>query len=92
MNRWDEIRYIDFFDALKTIRENKDLFVEDPVLKNWVNNEKNIKDMVKIYKWTGYVVHAISEYRKLFRVLINKHQILKTYIHFLIKNKSDTII
>lgn len=47
MNRWDEIRYIDFFDALKTIRENKDLFVEDPVLKNWVNNEKNLKTWLK---------------------------------------------
>ena len=35
MNRWDEIRSINFWDAMKIVKDNKDLFPEDIYLHYW---------------------------------------------------------
>ena len=35
MNRWDEIRSINFWDAMQIVKDNKDLFSEDIYLNYW---------------------------------------------------------
>ena len=35
MNRWGEIRSINFWDAMKIVKDNKDLFSEDIYLHYW---------------------------------------------------------
>lgn len=43
MNRWDEIRYINFFDAMKILKQNKELFSDDFFISYWEKNEQKVK-------------------------------------------------
>ena len=43
MNRWDEIRYINFFDAMKILKKNKELFSDDFFISYWEKNEQKVK-------------------------------------------------
>ena len=92
MNRWDEIRYINFWDATKIVKDNKDLFSEDTYLNYWEKNFKKVNDLVRIYKWTDDAIHAISEHRELFSVFNNLRSLIKTYLHSLVVNRSDSLI
>ena len=49
LNRWDEIRFIDFFDALKIIKDNKDFFKKADILLNWRENREIVKDILREY-------------------------------------------
>ena len=50
MNRRDEFRYINFFDAMKVIRNSRNLFTTSIVLDHWVNNRKRLKKLIRLYK------------------------------------------
>ena len=43
MNRWDEIRYINFFDAMKILKQNKEIFSDDIFISYWEKNEQTVK-------------------------------------------------
>ena len=43
MNRWDEIRYINFFDAMKILKRNKEIFSDDIFISYWEKNEQTVK-------------------------------------------------
>ena len=49
LNRSDEIRFIDFFDALKIIKDNKDFFKKADILLNWRENREIVKDILRKY-------------------------------------------
>ena len=50
MNRRDEFRYINFFDAMKVIRNSRNLFTTPIVLDHWVNNKKRVKKLMTLQK------------------------------------------
>ena len=50
MNRLDEFRFINFFDAMKVIRNSRKLFTTSTVLDHWVNNKKRVKKLIRLYK------------------------------------------
>ena len=50
MSRWDEFRYINFFDAMKVIRNRRKLVTTSTVLDHWVNNKKRVKKLISLYK------------------------------------------
>ena len=43
MNRWDEIRYINFFDAMKILKQNKELFSDDFFISYWEKMSKKLR-------------------------------------------------
>ena len=50
MNRRDEFRYINFFDAMKVITNSRNLFTTSIVLDHWVNNKKGVKKLMTLQK------------------------------------------
>ena len=40
MNRWDEFRYINFFDAMKVIKNSSNLYKTSEVLDHWASKKK----------------------------------------------------
>lgn len=55
-SRWDETKYISFWDALKVVRDNKDIFSREIVTNYWHKNKLNVKRMVELYKDTNDII------------------------------------
>lgn len=89
MSRWDETKYISFWDALKVVRDNKDIFSREIVTNYWHKNKLNVKRMVELYKDMNDSIFAFSEYKKLFSVSNNINIMLKSYLHSLVANTTD---
>ena len=49
MNRWDEFRYINCFDAIKFVKNNENLFKTD-VLDHWRSRKKGVKKLLREYR------------------------------------------
>lgn len=48
LNRWDEIRFINFFEVIKILKQSKELFREEyDFAKCWHNNKLFVKKMIK---------------------------------------------
>ena len=86
MNRWDEFRYINFFDVMKVIRNSSKLFTISIVLDHWVDNKKKVKKLIKITKTTKEPLKAITKYRHLFDESIKINSIIKEHIRSLVIN------
>ena len=87
MNRWDEFRYINFFDAVKVIRNSRNLFTTSIVLDHWVNNRKRLKKLIRLYKKDKEEpMEAINKYKFLFEESIKINSIIKEHIRLLVIN------
>ena len=86
INRWDEFRYINFFDAVKVIRNSKNLFATSIVLDHWVDNKKKAEKLMKIAKTTKEPMKAINKYRYIFEESIKINSIIKEHIRSLVVN------
>lgn len=87
MNRWDEFRYINFFDAMKVIKNSRKLFMTSIVLDHRVN--KKIKKLIRLYKKNKEdPMEAIKKYRFLFEESIKINSILKEHKRSLVINTS----
>lgn len=82
--RWNYIKYIDFYEALKVLRENKELFSKDIIIGFWGKNEAKVKMMINQYKITEDVLGTIKSYEELFIILNTDIEILKIYIELLV--------
>ena len=89
MNRWDEFRYINFFDPMKVIKHSIKLFMTSIVLDHWVDNKKKVKKLIRLYKKNKEdPMEAINKYRFLFEESIKINSILKEHIRSLVINTS----
>ena len=70
INRWDEIRYINFFDAIKDIKQNRAFFKNDFLKKYWEENEEKVQSIIRFYKLTDKPLEAIYENKEHFDILI----------------------
>ena len=87
MNRWDEFRYINFFDAVKVIRNSRNLFTTSIVLDHWVNNRKRLKKLIRLYKKDKEEpMEAINKYKFLFEESIKINSVIKEHIRLLVIN------
>ena len=57
--RWDEIRFINFFEAMKVIKQNKSFFTNDFYNRYWEENEKKVLSIISFYKNTDELLQAI---------------------------------
>ena len=80
--RWNYIKYIDFYDALKVISENKELFSSQT--NYWERHQNEVNDLLALNNLTRDPLFALSEYKKLFNVSINFNCLIRTYIQSLI--------
>ena len=67
-NRWDEIRFINFFDAMKVIKQNRSFFGNDVLNRYWEQNEEKVKSIISFYKNTDEPFQAIYENKELFEI------------------------
>lgn len=87
MNRWDEFRYINFFDAMKVIKNSRKLFMTSIVLDH--RSIKKIKKLIRLYKKNKEdPMEAIKKYRFLFEESIKINSILKEHKRSLVINTS----
>ena len=70
ISRWDEIRYINFFDAIKDIKQNRAFFKNDFLKKYWEENEEKVQSIIRFYKLTDKPLEAIYENKEHFDILI----------------------
>ena len=70
INRWDEIRYINFFDAIKDIKQNRAFFKNDFLKKYWEENEEKVQSIIRFYKLTDEPLQANYENEEHFDILI----------------------
>ena len=81
MNRWDEFRYISFFDAMKVIKNSSKLFKTSIVLDHWVRKKKLVKKLIRLYrKNRDDPMIAIDNYKHLFEKSIKISTIIKNHI------------
>ena len=85
---WEDDKYIDCFDALKIIREEKALFTEQ-IERSYERSyrRKHLADseeVIWIYKKTKDPIVSVLHKIKLFKVSINLNSIIKTCIQSLL--------
>ena len=89
MNRWDEFRYISFFDAMKVIKNSSKLFKTSIVLDHWVSKKKLVKKLIRLYrKNRDDPMIAIDNYKHLFEKSIKINTIIKNHIWSLVVNNN----
>ena len=89
MNRLDEFRYINFFDAMKVIKNTSKLFKTSQVLDDWTSKEKLVKKLIRLYrKNKDDPMIAINKYRYLFEESIKINTIIKDHIRSLVVNNN----
>ena len=86
MNRRDEFRYINFFDAMKVIRNSRNLFTTSIVLDHWVKNKKRVKKLMTLQKKKEEPMEAINKYKFLFEESIKINSVIKEHIRLLVIN------
>ena len=50
LNRWDKICFINFFDALKILKDNKDFFKTADILLHWRDKRTLVRDLIREHK------------------------------------------
>ena len=60
-NRWDEIRFINFFDAMKVLEQNKSFFTIDFYNWYWEKNEEKVLNLISFHKKTDEPLLAIVD-------------------------------
>ena len=90
-NRWEEIRFINFFDAMKVIKQNKSFFTNDFYHRYWEENEKNVLSIISFYKNTDEPLQAIYENKELFDIFNYYILLIKHYIHSLVINTDNSL-
>ena len=89
MNRWDEFRYINFFDAMKVIKNSSKLFNSSIVLDHWTSKRKLVKRLIRLYrKNKDDPMIAINRYKHLFEGSIKINTIIKDHIQSLVVNNN----
>lgn len=87
MIKWDKFCFINFFDALKIIKQNNKLFKSSIVLDHYIDNKELIKKIIKLFRYEKSPNEAIRKYRDFFIEAIGKNEKIKQYIHDLVKNR-----
>ena len=77
---WDYTKYIDFYDALKVISENRELFTEEIERNYWRKHRKETNEIIEKYKATKDRTEALLDNTELFKISMNLNSIIKTYI------------
>ena len=62
INRWDEIRYINFFNAIKIIKQNRFFFTDDFLNRYREENEQKVQSML------DFINLHMSHYRRFMRI------------------------
>ena len=90
LNRWDEIRFIIFFDALKIIKDNKDFFKNADILQHWRENTETVKDIIREYHLKKNAFDLVNDenYIFLFENVINQYNIIQETVRQLVVNKN----
>ena len=89
LNRWDEIRFINFFDALKIVKDYKGLFKEVNFVLCWHEQRYLVKKLIKEFRnnLDNDPVELINKHDFLF----NNSIILKGTIRLAVFNYSDPL-
>ena len=90
-NRWDEIRFINFFDALKVLEQNKLFFTIDFYNWYWEKNEEKVFNLISFYKQTDEAILAILYNKELFEKFNYFMFFIKQYIYSLVKNTDNSL-
>ena len=82
LNKWDEIHFIDFFDALKVVRNYKDFFKNTDFVLHRHEKRHIAKNLIREYKnnLDKGPVQLIDKYYFLFDESIEIYTILKETI------------
>lgn len=93
LNRWDEIRFINFYDALKIVKDYKDFFKKTDILLHWRSKKKIVKDLIRENKVKKNSVELINnKFSFLFYESIEIYSILTETIRLAVLNTNDSII
>ena len=92
INRWDEIRHINFFDAIKIIKQSRFFFTNDFLNRYREGNKQKVQSIVRFYKLTDEPLQAIYENKELFDIFNLNLFLIKEYIYSLVRNTDDSLI
>ena len=82
INHWDEIRFINFFDAIEMVKNCKGIFKMVDILEHWRLNRIVIKNLIREYKLKNNADELINSdnYSFLFKYSIRHYDALRETI------------
>ena len=90
-NRWDEIRFINFFNAIKVLEQNKSFFTIDFYNWYWEKNEEKVLDLISFHKKADELLLAIVDNKELFEKFNYFMFFIKQYTYSLVKNTDNSL-
>ena len=66
LKRWDEIRFINFYDAFKVVRSYKDFFKRSDFLQHWREKRHIVKNLLREYRVKKNALDLIDRHHFLF--------------------------
>ena len=86
MKKWDEFRFINFFDPMKIIKNNEKMFKTSIVLNHYTDNRKLLKKIVRQSRIEKNHYELIRKHKDSFIESIENNEKLKAYLHNLVGN------
>ena len=86
MKKWDEFRFINFFDPMKIIKNNEKMFKTSIVLNHYTDNRKLLKKIVRQSRIEKNHYELIRKHKDYFIESIENNEKLKAYLHNLVGN------
>ena len=86
MKKWDEFRFINFFDPMKIIKNNEKMFKTSIVLNHYTDNRKLLKKIVRQSRIEKNHYELIRKHKDSFIESIENNEKLKAYLHNLAGN------
>lgn len=88
INRWDEIRFINFFDALKLIKEHKNYFSTASFVLYWYDRKSTVRNLIREGRVKKDIADksVLDKYQYLFYDSIDIYSIMIDQIRLLVTN------